>query len=390
MYIISDNEATYFEGEALGTEDQLPAGAWGVGYRPMTNAPYFYKIADYKTSHGKIYGDAESFAKHVCESYDIEKDKNVGALFSGNKGLGKSLTIRLIIEHYIKTKPIIVVDQYTNLLPNVLSDLKDCVVVLDEFEKMFKKNDDEGMTPQESLLSVLDGTKSLSHNLYLLSVNDIFSLDENLISRPGRIRYHYVYESEDASVVKDYCKDNLNDKSKIEDVVNVLGSIKYVSMDIISSFVDELNKFPNLSPADVREYFNLDVSNSKLKYSVLMKTPNGNFTYSKVTSSDSSEIWLNMSNLDYKKLLKSKGIKEDSDEADNLDYMSSIKITINDVPPVYGVHKLLPDEFTINALAFQYSANLPFDESEGYEVLSATITDPEFASYTKKYHKNSL
>ena len=65
MYIISDNEATYFEGEALGTEDQLPAGAWGVGYRPMTNAPYFYKIADYKTSHGKIYGDAESFAKHV-------------------------------------------------------------------------------------------------------------------------------------------------------------------------------------------------------------------------------------------------------------------------------------------------------------------------------------
>ena len=86
MYIISDNEATYFEGESLRTVDQLPAGAWGIGYRPVTNAPYFYKMEDYKTSHGKIYGDAESFAKHVWESYDIEKDKNVGALFSGNKG----------------------------------------------------------------------------------------------------------------------------------------------------------------------------------------------------------------------------------------------------------------------------------------------------------------
>lgn len=39
MYIIANNEATYFEGEALKTVEQLPAGAWGIGYRPMTNAP---------------------------------------------------------------------------------------------------------------------------------------------------------------------------------------------------------------------------------------------------------------------------------------------------------------------------------------------------------------
>ena len=94
----------------------------------------------------------------------------------------------------------------------------DCVVVLDEFEKMFKKNEDDGgMTPQESLLSVLDGTKSLSHNLYLLSVNDIFALDENLISRPGRIRYHFRYENVSESAIKEYCKDNLI-KSRWNDI----------------------------------------------------------------------------------------------------------------------------------------------------------------------------
>ena len=58
------DEATYFEGESLRTVEQLPAGAWGVGYRPMTNAPYFYKIGDYKTSHGKIYGDAGHYWIH--------------------------------------------------------------------------------------------------------------------------------------------------------------------------------------------------------------------------------------------------------------------------------------------------------------------------------------
>lgn len=268
MYIIANNEATYFEGEALKTVDQLPAGAWGIGYRPMTNAPYFYKMEDYKTSHGKIYGDAENFAKHVWESYDIEKDKNVGALFSGNKGLGKSLTIRLIVEHYIKTKPIIVVDQYTDLLPSVLSDLKDCVVVLDEFEKMFKKNGDEGMTPQESLLSVLDGTKSLSHNLYLLSVNDVFSLNENLISRPGRIRYHFRYENISEVAIEEYCKDNLI-KSRwndIKDVVDVLRGSRVQSLDIVQSIVKEMNAFPNMNVEDIAQIMN--ISESKLEIDI--------------------------------------------------------------------------------------------------------------------------
>ena len=268
MYIIANNEATYFEGEALKTVEQLPVGAWGIGYRPMTNAPYFYKMEDYKTSHGKIYGDAENFAKHVWEAYDIEKDKNVGALFSGNKGLGKSLTIRLIVEHYIKTKPIIVVDQYTDMLPGVLSDLKDCVVVLDEFEKMFKKGDDSGMTPQESLLSVLDGTKSLSHNLYLLSVNDVFALNENLISRPGRIRYHFRYENISEVAIEEYCKDNLI-KSRwdnIKDVIDVLRGSRVQSLDIVQSVVKEMNAFPNMSVEDIAQIMN--ISESKMEIDI--------------------------------------------------------------------------------------------------------------------------
>lgn len=282
MYIISYNEATYFEGESLRTVDQLPAGAWGIGYRPMTNAPYFYKMEDYKTSHGKIYGDADNFAKHVWESYDIEKDKNVGALFSGNKGLGKSLTIRLIVEHYIKTKPIIVVDQYTNMLPNVLSDLKDCVVVLDEFEKMFKNNDDEGMTPQESLLSVLDGTKSLSHNLYLLSVNDVFSLNENLISRPGRIRYHFRYENISEVAIEEYCKDNLI-KSRWDDIdnlVDVLRGSRVQSLDIVQSIVKEMNAFPNMSVEDIAQIMNISENKLEIDINAVFSLDGHQFTES--------------------------------------------------------------------------------------------------------------
>ena len=387
-----DGEYFWMDGDGVSVDKVIKKKIWKM--IPTKMGPKLTPLDDFKLSHGKIYGNSQVRANHIVEAFRKNDDEhNLGVLLSGGRGLGKTLTTRLVIEQLKDDYPVVVISEYMAGMVDFLSHLKNTIILMDEFEKFMSGNinDDDNenkQTKQESILSVLDGNTGSSGNLYLLTVNNTHKLDENLISRPGRIRYHYIYESENASVVRSYCKDNLNDQSKIEEVVKVLGTTKYVSMDIISSFVDELNKFPDLSPTDVREYFNLDVFNSKLKYSVLLKTPDGNFTYSKVMSSDSSEIWLNMSHLDYKKLLKAKGIKEDSDEADNLDYISSIKITIEDMPPVYGVHKLLPDEFTIDTLAFQYSDNLPFDESEGYEVLSATITDPGLASYTKKYNKN--
>lgn len=389
-----DGEYYWMDGDGISVDKVIKKKIWKMV--PTKMGPKLAPLDDFKLSHGKIYGNSQVRANHIVEAFrKNDVDHNLGVLLSGGRGLGKTLTTRLVIEQLKDDYPVVVISEYMGGMADFLSHLKNTIILMDEFEKFMSgniKGDDNSneQTKQESILSVLDGNTGSAGNLYLLTVNNTYKLDENLISRPGRIRYHYTYESEDASVVRAYCVDNLNDQSKIEEVVSVLGSTKYVSMDIISSFVDELNKFPELSPSDVREYFNLDVSNTKLKYSVLMKTPDGNFTYSTTYSGNPNDIWLHLSNLDYKKLLKSKGIKEDSDEADELDYMSAINITIEDMPPVYGVHKLLPDELIVNYLAFAYDANLPFDDSEGYEVLSATITDPEFASYTKKYNKGAF
>lgn len=389
-----DGEYYWMDGDGISVDKVIKKKIWKMV--PTKMGPKLAPLDDFKLSHGKIYGNSQVRANHIVEAFrKNDADHNLGVLLSGGRGLGKTLTTRLVIEQLKDDYPVVVISEYMGGMADFLSHLKNTVILMDEFEKFMSGNingDDNSQeqTKQESILSVLDGNTGSAGNLYLLTVNNTYKLDENLISRPGRIRYHYVYESEDASVVRAYCRDNLNDQSKIEEVVSVLGSTKYVSMDIISSFVDELNKFPDLSPTDVREYFNLDVSTSKLKYSVLMKTPDGNFTYSTTYSGNPDEIWLHLTNSDYKKLLKSKGIKEDSDEADDLDYMSAINITIEDMPPIYGVHKLLPDELTVNFLAFSLSSNQSFDDTEEYEILSATITDPEFASYTKKYNKNSF
>lgn len=389
-----DGEYYWMDGDGISVDKVIKKKIWKMV--PTKMGPKLAPLDDFKLSHGKIYGNSQVRANHIVESFrKNDAEHNLGVLLSGGRGLGKTLTTRLVIEQLKDDYPVVVISEYMTGMADFLSHLKNTIILMDEFEKFMSGNingDDnpKEQTKQESILSVLDGNTGSAGNLYLLTVNNTYKLDENLISRPGRIRYHYVYESEDASVVRAYCKDNLNDQSKIEEVVSVLGSTKYVSMDIISSFVDELNKFPDMSPLDVREYFNLDVSNTKLKYSVLMKTPDGNFTYSTTYSGNPDEFWLHLSNSDYKKLLKSKNLKEDSDEADELNYMSAINITIDDMPPIYGVHKLLSDEITINRLAFSYGGDLSFDDSEGYEILSATITDPEFASYTKKYNKGAF
>lgn len=392
-FLNTDGEYYWMDGDGISVDKVIKKKIWKMV--PTKMGPKLAPLDDFKLSHGKIYGNSQARANHIVEAFrknDVEH--NLGVLLSGGRGLGKTLTTRLVIEQLKDDYPVVVISEYIDGMADFLSHLKNTVILMDEFEKFMSgniKSDDNSneQTKQESILSVLDGNTGSAGNLYLLTVNNTCKLDENLISRPGRIRYHYTYESEDASVVRAYCADNLNDKSKIEEVVSVLGSTKYVSLDIISSFVDELNKFPELSPSDVREYFNLEVSNTKLKYSVLMKTPDGNFTYSTTYSGNPDEIWLHMPNSDYKKLLKSKGLKEE-DESDDLDYMSAINITIKDMPPIYGVHKLLPDELTINYLAFTLGQDQSFDDSEGYEILSATITDPEFASYNKKYNKNSF
>jgi len=389
-----DGDYYWMDGDGVSVDESIKKNIWKMV--PTKMGPKLTPLDDFKLSHGKIYGNSQFRANHIVEAFrKNDAEHNLGVLLSGGRGLGKTLTTRLVIEQLKDDYPIIVISEYMHGMADFLSHLKNTVILMDEFEKFMVGNingDDnkEEQTKQETLLSVLDGNTGSTGNLYLLTVNNTYKLDENLISRPGRIRYHYVYNSEDAAVVRAYCKDNLNNQSKIEEVVNVLGSTKYVSMDIISSFVDELNKFPELSPSDVREYFNLDVNTSKLKYSILMKTPDGVFTYSNICYDYPSDIWARLNNQDYKKLLKSKNLKEGSEEADDLDYVSAINFTIEDMPPIYGTRTLLPDEVIINELAFQYSNNQSFDDSEGYEVLSATITDPEFASYTKKYNKNSF
>ena len=277
MFLKLENTVKYVEADSvddLKLSKEVPVGVWKLSCAQYVG--FYLEETEIKLSHGKIYGDAQDIADHVAEAFEKnDPNKNLGVLFSGEKGLGKTLTTRLILEKFYGKKPIIIISEYINGMADFISKFKGCVVLMDEFEKFTGGNtdseDENSLTKQESLLSIFDGNTGCSGNLFLLTVNNTYKLNENLKSRPGRMRYHYKFTSENATVVRNYCNDNLNNKEIIEDVVETLGSAGFVSMDILSSFVDELNKFPDKKPSEVLKYFNIENENASENFRATFK-----------------------------------------------------------------------------------------------------------------------
>ena len=203
------------------------------------------------------------------QSY-LKRDKNLGVLLSGGKGLGKSLTARLVIEQLHKKHPVIIVNQYIPGMFEFLKQISNAVILFDEFEKTIQGNVDgsdrntEAPTKQDEMLSLLDGTAVGSHNLYLLTCNETGRLNDNLKSRPGRIAYHYRYESCTEETIRNYCADNLKKRELEDEIVSELLATRYVSLDIIQALVDEVNNFDVTVP-EAMEYMNIQVERINLE-----------------------------------------------------------------------------------------------------------------------------
>lgn len=383
-FLVMDGDVSYIDADSIELKKEIPVGIYKTAFDKFRGT--FLTKTEIKLSHGKIYGNSQKIADHIVESFKINSsDKNLGVLLSGGRGLGKTLTTRLVIEQLFEKYPIITISEYTPDLPDFLSHIKECVILMDEFEKFMGGNirgneaEDE-QTKQETLLSILDGNTGNAGNLFLLTVNNVYKLDENLKSRPGRIRYHYRYESEAAEVVRGYCNDNLNDKSIIEDVVKVLGAAKYVSLDIITSFVDELNKFPNLKPLEVMDFFNIDTTDSRYKAIINVEINGHTIQYERTFRDYVSEEWFSISRACATKL---KNAGKYDEVPDNI----NISLDSDFIPNfIYGKEALPVESVIVNYLNGEPEGLIVDD----VHILSVIIEDPEFSSYSIKYNKDSF
>lgn len=276
-FLITDSMVRHIDAKSIALEEKVPIGTYKLSYAKELGL--FLNYYEFENYPKKIYGKAQTIADHVVKSYILaNNNKNLGVLFSGAKGLGKSLTVKLIIEQLKDACPIIFVNEYFPGCSEFFHLLKNCVIVFDEFDKTFKgavneeNTRNDALQKQETLLSVLDGTGNESKNLYLLTCNEERWIDSNLLSRPSRVRYHYRFESIDEDSIREYCNDNLIKKELTNDLIESLLATRFVSLDILQAVVDELNRF-DVSVSEALSYLNIEggVCDVSLRFTFMYK-----------------------------------------------------------------------------------------------------------------------
>jgi hypothetical protein len=123
-----------------------------------------------------------------------------------------------------------------------------CVILFDEFEKVYDRDD------QEKILTLLDGVFP-SKKLFLITTNDKYRVDYHMRNRPGRIFYMLDFKGLDSTFIREYCEDNLNDTTQIDRIVNISSLFAEFNFDMLKALVEEMNRY-NESPQEALRMLN--------------------------------------------------------------------------------------------------------------------------------------
>lgn len=246
MNIVNSGNRFQVYGDGIKTYKQLPVGSYNIEFQQMVG--FFLSERNDLIVTEKVYGNVMSKVDKVLRSYMLT-NRNFGVLLSGQKGIGKSLFVRLVAQQAINANiPVIVVSRAIFGLNDFISSIdQDCVVILDEFEKTFARQED--WNPQDDMLSLFDGTDG-GHKLFLVTCNDLSNLNQYMLNRPGRFHYHFTMQPPSIEEVREYLQDQVKEEyqNAIEDVVNISKLID-MPYDFLRAIAFELNQGYDINEA---------------------------------------------------------------------------------------------------------------------------------------------
>lgn len=239
MHIVESGKRYRIFNNAITTYDQLPPKTYRVDYDPETRIFSLLEAHDFEIPETKIYGQHLDKVKKVLNSMD-KMNRNLGVILSGDKGIGKSLFSKCLgLKARKKGIPVILVNDYHEGIANFLEEIEQTVMILfDEYDKTF---DEKKHNCQAEMLSLFDGV-SAGKKLFVITCNEIQSLSQYLINRPGRFHYHFRFLYPTADEIRDYMEDKL-DKQYYDEIENVIAfSVRMnLNYDCLRSIAFELN-----------------------------------------------------------------------------------------------------------------------------------------------------
>jgi hypothetical protein len=236
-------------GEVSAQLDNLPGGVYMLSFNPQIGFFLEQKMNKFPLPE-KVYGINDKFINRCLKTWEVQRG-NLGVLMNGLRGTGKTVTGEIIANSL--DIPIILVANGYEGMHDFFGDIQQEVIIFfDEFEKVFPKQWDK---PSE-ILTMMDGAcKSPYRRLFLLTTNQL-NVDENLIQRPGRIRYLKTFGNLIPDVVDEIVNDRLHDKSLSQDLINFISELELITVDIVCAIVDEVNIHGEL-PEQFKDVFNV-------------------------------------------------------------------------------------------------------------------------------------
>lgn len=212
--------------------------------------PYLAEYADSFHFGFKLYGMETQFIEYAIKTFE-NTTGNLGFLFNGLKGTGKTITAKLLASRM--NLPIILVTENFDGLVEFISDICCPVVLLfDEFEKTFNKD-------STAILSIMDGVyNSPYRRIFLLTTNKLY-INENLLGRPSRIRYKKTFGNLQPEVIQEYLADNLKNKDYASDIMEFVDSLTISTIDILKTIVEEVN-IHDTPVSSFKNFFNVETA----------------------------------------------------------------------------------------------------------------------------------
>jgi hypothetical protein len=244
IIIVDGAKHRVVSGNEMYVLQYLPRGVFELQFS-KEEGYYLTRIDDNFEIPRKLYGPVETISKRVMDAFEIS-EKNLGVLFSGPKGLGKTITVKFICNKALESDyPVILIKENLGNITSFIEEIKQpCVIVIDEFEKLYHKEDQYDAASQESILGMFDPIME-SRKLFMLTCNNIHNMFDYLLDRPGRIHYHFRSRSLSIRDIRDYCEDNLSEKDDemIKEICNYSIKVRDFSYDMLHSIIFEINNF---------------------------------------------------------------------------------------------------------------------------------------------------
>lgn len=257
-WIKSGSRLNRVEGE-FETVSKVPVGVYEI---ELTMTGWYLKqIANKFTFPYKLYDLQNDFLTYLKKTYDNTKG-NLGILYNGHKGSGKTVCAKVFAN--MLNLPVIIVksmgDQNDNLFSFLSSFNFDCIFFFDEFEKQFNDCD-------SCILQFMDGIYSSNYRRVFLLTTNKLTVNENLLSRPSRIRYVKEFGNLEEHTVREYLADNLINQDATEELIGYIDTLTISTIDILKTIVEEVNIHGIESFLEIKKFFNVETAN--FKYTVI-------------------------------------------------------------------------------------------------------------------------